>query len=65
MSYRSREIEAAEETFAVKVKEVAAPKDLEALAELAAFLVYVGLTGIDMVETKEDFLECVQRLLKI
>lgn len=42
--------------FAVKVQDAAAQKDLEALAELTAFPVYVGLPGVDVVETKEDFL---------
>lgn len=47
--------EAAKE-FAVKVKEITAKKDLEALAELTAFPVYVGLPDVDVVETREDFL---------
>lgn len=47
--------EAAKE-FAEKVKEAAAQKDLEALAELTAFPVYVGLPDVGVVETKEDFL---------
>lgn len=42
--------------FAEKVKEAAAQKDLEALAELTAFPVYVGLPDAGVVETKEDFL---------
>ncbi len=47
--------EAAKE-FAVKVKEITAKKDLEALAEFTAFPVYVGLPDVDVVETREDFL---------
>lgn len=47
--------EAAKE-FAEKVKEASAQKDLEALAELTAFPVYVGLPDVGVVETKEDFL---------
>lgn len=43
--------------FAEKVKEAAANKDLEALAELIVFPVYVGLPDVDVVETKEDFLK--------
>ncbi len=42
--------------FAEKIKEAAAQKDLEALAELTAFPVYVGLPDVDIVETKEEFL---------
>ncbi len=48
--------EAAKE-FAEKIKDAAARKDLEALAELTAFPVYVGLPGVNVVETKEDFLK--------
>ena len=47
--------EAAKE-FAQKVKDATARKDLEALAELTAFPVYVGLPDVNVVETKEDFL---------
>lgn len=47
----------AAKAFAQKVKEAAAKKDLDALAELTAFPVYVGLPGVDVVETKEDFLK--------
>ena len=47
----------AAKVFAEKVKAVAADKDLEALADLTAFPVYVGLPGVDVVETREDFLE--------
>lgn len=43
--------------FAERIKEATARKDLEALAELTAFPVYVGLPGVDVVETKEDFLK--------
>ena len=42
--------------FAEKIKEATAQKDLEALAELTAFPVYVGLPDVGVVETKEDFL---------
>ena len=42
--------------FAEKVKAAAANKDLEALADLTAFPVYVGLPDAGVVETKEDFL---------
>ena len=48
--------EAAKE-FAGKVKDAAAKKDLDALAGLTAFPVYVGLPDVGVVETKEDFLE--------
>lgn len=47
----------AAKVFAEKIKDAAARKDLEALAELTAFPVYVGLPGVDVVETKEDFLK--------
>ena len=47
----------AAKAFAEKIKDAAARKDLEALAELTAFPVYVGLPGVDVVETKEDFLK--------
>ena len=42
--------------FAEKVKDATARKDLEALAELTAFPVYVGLPDAGVVETREDFL---------
>ena len=42
--------------FAKKVKEAVAKKDLEALAELTAFPVYVGLPNVNVVNTKEEFL---------
>lgn len=48
---------AAAEKFAQKVKDAAAAKDLEGLAELTAFPVYVGLPGVGGVETREDFLK--------
>ena len=48
--------EAAKE-FAEKVKDATAQKDLEALAELTAFPVYVGLPDVGVVETREDFLK--------
>lgn len=43
--------------FAEKIKDATAQKDLEALADLTAFPVYVGLPGVDVVETREDFLK--------
>ena len=43
--------------FAKKIQEAVAQKDLEALAELTAFPVYVGLPDVGVVETKEDFLK--------
>jgi len=42
--------------FAEKVKDAVAQKDLEALAELTSFPVYVGLPNVSAVKTKEDFL---------
>lgn len=48
--------EAAKE-FARKVQAVTAKKDLEGLAELTSFPVYVGLPGVGGIETKEDFLK--------
>lgn len=49
--------EAKTEAFARLIKEAAAGKDLETLAELAAFPLYVGFSdGGVSVETKEDFL---------
>lgn len=47
--------EAAKE-FAGKVKAAVARKDMEALAGLTAFPVYVGLPDVGVVETREDFL---------
>lgn len=43
--------------FAEKVKAVTAKKDLEGLAELTSFPVYVGLPGVGGVESKEEFLK--------
>lgn len=43
--------------FARKVQTVTAKKDLEGLAELTSFPVYVGLPGVGVVKTKEDFLK--------
>ena len=43
--------------FAEKVKDAVAKKDLEALAELTSFPVYVGLPNVGGVESKEDFLK--------
>lgn len=43
--------------FAEKVKDAVVKKDLEALAGLSAFPVYVGLPDVDVVETKEDFMK--------
>ena len=42
--------------FAQKVQNVTVKKDLEGLAELISFPVYVGLPGVSVVETKEAFL---------
>lgn len=42
--------------FAEKIKAAVAEKDLEALADLTAFPVYVGLPDTDVIETREDFL---------
>lgn len=47
---------AAAAEFAAQIKEAVAAKDLDALAELTAFPVYVGLPDVGAVETKEDFL---------
>lgn len=43
--------------FAERVKAAAADKDLESLAALTAFPVYVGLPDAGVVETREDFLK--------
>lgn len=43
--------------FAEKIKDAVAKKDLEALAELTSFPVYVGLPNVGGVESKEDFLK--------
>lgn len=48
--------EAAKE-FAEKVKAAAANKDLNALADLTSFPVYVDLPDAGVVETREDFLK--------
>lgn len=48
--------EKAVKAFAEKVKKATAEKNLEALAELTAFPVYVGLPDVGVVETKEAFL---------
>ncbi len=43
--------------FADKIKEAVAAKDMEALADLTSFPVYVGIPDTDgIVETREDFL---------
>lgn len=47
---------AAAAEFAAQIREAVAAKDLDALAELTAFPVYVGLPDVGAVETKEDFL---------
>lgn len=43
--------------FAEKVKAAAASKDLDALADLTAFPVYVNLPDAGVVATREDFLK--------
>ena len=43
--------------FAALIKEAVAEMDLEKLADLTGFPVYVGLDGVDVVETREDFLK--------
>ncbi len=43
--------------FAALIKEAVGKKDLEKLADLIGFPVYVGLDGVDVVETREAFLE--------
>ena len=47
---------AAAKEFAEKVKAAVADKDLEAFADLTSFPVYVGLPDVNVVETREDFL---------
>lgn len=42
--------------YAASIKEAVAQKDMEQLADLTGFPVYVGLEGVDVVETREDFL---------
>ncbi len=59
----------AAKAFAEKIKDAAARKDLEALAELTAFPVYVGLPGVDVVEMKrmtkyEHYYPWLRRLCK-
>lgn len=44
------------EAFAEKIKEAVAAQDLEALADLTSFPVYVGVSENGVVETREDFL---------
>ena len=47
--------------FGEKIQEAVAAKDMEALADLTAFPVYVGLPDTDgVVETREDFLALVR-----
>ena len=47
---------AAAADFGAKIQEAVAEKDLEKLANLTSFPVYVGLEGAGAVETKEEFL---------
>lgn len=47
---------AAAAEFAAQIQAAAEAKDLDALAELTAFPVYVGLPDAGVVETKEEFL---------
>lgn len=42
--------------YAAAIKEAVAQKDMEKLADLTGFPVYVGLEGVDVVDTREDFL---------
>ncbi|MCI9313741.1 MAG: hypothetical protein HFI57_01990 [Lachnospiraceae bacterium] len=42
--------------YAALIKEAVAQKDMEKLADLTGFPVYVGLEGVDVVESREDFL---------
>lgn len=44
------------EAFALAVKDAVAQEDLEKLADLTGFPVYVGLEGAGIVETREEFL---------
>ena len=44
------------EAFAEKIKEAVSAQDLEALADLTSFPVYVGVSENGVVETREDFL---------
>lgn len=48
--------EADAEAYAERIKAAVAEKDLEALADLTAFPVYVGLPDIGGVETRDDLL---------
>ena len=43
--------------FAEQIKEAVAAKDLEALADLTAFPVYVGVSENGVVESRDEFLE--------
>lgn len=43
--------------FAEQIKDVTAEKNLDGLAELTSFPVYVGLEDVGVVETKEAFLQ--------
>ena len=45
-----------EDNFADKIKEAVAAEDLEALADLTAFPVYVDIENANDVKTREDFL---------
>ena len=47
---------AAAADFAGQIQKAVAEKDLEGLADLTAFPVYVGLPDVGGVETREDFL---------
>ncbi|MDD6805133.1 MAG: RsiV family protein [Clostridiales bacterium] len=47
----------AAKAFAEKIKVVVAERDLEGLASLTSFPVYVGLPGVSVVENQEAFLE--------
>ncbi len=42
--------------YAGAIQEAVADRDLEKLADLTGFPAYVGLEGVDIVETREDFL---------
>lgn len=42
--------------YARAIQEAVVQKDMEMLADLTGFPVYVGLEGVDVVETREDFL---------
>lgn len=49
-------MEAGAEAFAEKIKTAVANGDMEALADLTSFPVYVGIAEGSVVETREDFL---------